>query len=75
MNIPPQAYQLMALHLQEIIKTEGASDGLGDQAELLYKIADIIGEKAVKEYEQKSLQIMFRLSTLPPWSSRLSFRM
>jgi hypothetical protein len=65
MNIPPQAYQLMALHLQEIIKTEGASDGLGDQAELLYKIADIIGEKAVKEYEQKSLQSYVSLSTLP----------
>ncbi len=65
MNIPAQAYQLMALHLQEIIKNEGATDGLGDQAELLYKIADIVGERAVKEYEQKSLQNYVSLTTLP----------
>ena len=65
MNIPSLAYQMMALNLQEVIKAEGAIEGLGDQTELLYKIADIVGEKAVKEYEQKSLQNYVSLSTLP----------
>ncbi len=65
MNIPTLAYQMMATHLQEVIKREGATDGLGDQTELLYKISDIVGEKVVKDYEQKSLQSYVSLSTLP----------
>jgi len=73
MNLPAQAYQLMALHLQEVIKNEGATDGLGDQAELLYKIADLVGEKAVKEYEQKSLQNYVSLSTLPALAKPIVF--
>ena len=56
---------LFRSNLQEVIKAEGAIEGLGDQTELLYKIADIVGEKAVKEYEQKSLQNYVSLSTLP----------
>jgi hypothetical protein len=64
-NLPPQAFQIMATRLQEIIKAEGSNDGLGDQTELLYKIADIVGEKTVKDYEQKSLQSYVSLSTIP----------
>ncbi len=64
-NIPPQALQLMALDLQEVIKNEGAEEGLGDQTELLYKIADLVGERAVKDYEQRSLQAYTPLITLP----------
>jgi hypothetical protein len=41
-------------------------EGLGDQTELLYKIADLVGEKAAKDYEQRSLQGYVSLSTLPP---------
>ena len=55
----------MAKQLQEVIKNEGADEGLGDQTELLYKIADIVGERAVKDYEQRSLQGYVSLSTIP----------
>lgn len=73
MNVPAAAYQLMALNLQDVIKNEGAAEGLGDQTELLYKIADIIGERAVKEYEQKSLQGYVPLSTIPPLAKPIVF--
>lgn len=65
MNVPAQALQVMALDLQQVIKNEGADEGLGDQTELLYKIADIVGERAVKDFEQKSLQAYTPLTTMP----------
>ena len=64
-NVPPQALELMAVDLQEVIKNEGAEEGLGDQTELLYKIADLVGERAVKDYEQRALQAYTSLLTLP----------
>ena len=72
-NIPPMAFQLMALDLIDIIKAEGGTDGLGDQTELLYKIADIVGEKAAKDYEQRSLQNYVSLSTIPALVQPLVF--
>jgi hypothetical protein len=65
-DIPPAALDLMAKNLADVIKNEGAAEGLGDQTELLYKIADIVGEKLAKEYEEKSLQGYISLGTLPP---------
>ncbi len=64
-NVPTTAYDVMAKSIQEVIKNEGVDEGLGDQTELLYKIADIVGEKIVKDYEQKSLQSYVSLSTIP----------
>lgn len=55
-NIPSQAFETMARDLKEVIDNEGADDGLGDQTELLYKIADIVGEKVVKDFEERSLE-------------------
>jgi hypothetical protein len=72
-NVPSSAFDLMARNLQDVIKNEGAAEGLGDQTELLYKIADIVGEKMVKEYEQKSLQGYVSLGTLPPLVKPLVF--
>lgn len=66
MNVPAQILQTMALDLQNIIKNENVPEGLGDQTELLYKIADIVGERMVKDYEQRSLQGHVPLSALPP---------
>jgi hypothetical protein len=37
---------------------------LGDQTELLYKIADLVGERVVKDYEQRSLQGYVPLATV-----------
>ena len=73
MNVPAQALQLMAVDLQQVIKNEGADEGLGDQTELLYKIADIVGERAVKDYEQKSLQAYTPLASIPELGRPLAF--
>jgi hypothetical protein len=73
MNIPPSAYQLMANSLQEVIKNEGGSEGLGDQSELLYKIADIVGEKIAKDYEQQALKNYVSVGTIPQLAKPLVF--
>jgi hypothetical protein len=65
MNLPAMVYQLMATTIMDIIKNEGVKEeGLGDQTDLLYKIADIVGERAVKDYEQRSLQCLGYLNQL-----------
>ncbi len=63
-NLPVQVYQAMALDLQSVVKNESVPEGLGDQTELLYKIADLVGERAVKDFEQRSLLGIVSLSTL-----------
>jgi hypothetical protein len=72
-SIPPTAFDLMGKEIQDVIKNEGADEGLGDQTELLYKIADFIGERAVKDYEQKSLQGYVSLGTIPQLAKPLVF--
>lgn len=64
MNVPATAYQLMALSIQDVIKNESVPEGLGDQTELLYKMANIVGERVAKDYEQRSLQNYVSLSTV-----------
>ena len=44
-----------------------------DQTELLYKIADIIGERAAKDYEQRSLQGYVSLATIEATAKPLVF--
>jgi len=73
MNIPTAAYQMMATNLQEVIKNEGANDGLGDQTELLYKIANIVGEKVAKDYEQKSQLAYTSLALIPQLAAPITF--
>lgn len=74
MNIPAQAYDLMAKNIMEVIKNEGVpEEALGDQTELLYKIADLVGERAVKDYEAKSLQAYVPLATVPGLAKPLVF--
>jgi hypothetical protein len=72
-DVPSAAFDVMARDLQEVIKNEGAEEGLGDQTELLYKIANIIGEAAVKEYESQSVQGYVPLGTLPELAKPLVF--
>lgn len=73
MNLPPTIFQAMATDLQGIIKNEDVPEGLGDQTELLYKIGDLIGEKAVKDYEQRSLSGASSLTSIPALSLPLVF--
>lgn len=72
-DIPSTAFDIMARNIQEVIKSEGSAEGLGDQTDLLYKIADLIGERAVKEYEAKSLQGYVSLATIPELAKPLVF--
>lgn len=72
-DIPSTAFDVMAKDLQQVIKNEGADEGLGDQTELLYKIANIIGERAVKEYEAQSVQGYVPLNTFPELVKPLVF--
>lgn len=72
-NAPTAAFDAMALQLQDVIKNEGADEGLGDQTELLYKIADIIGEVAVKDFEKRSLQGYVSLGTIPQLIKPITF--
>jgi hypothetical protein len=65
-NVPTTAFDIMARDIQAVIKNEGAEEGLGDQTELLYKIADIVGERMAKDYEAKSLVGYVSLSSLAP---------
>lgn len=73
MNLPAQAYQTMAADLQAVVKNESVPEGLGDQTELLYKIADIVGEKVAKDFEQRSLQGYVSLSTVQALAKPLVF--
>ncbi|MDZ4714902.1 MAG: hypothetical protein SH819_05475 [Cytophagales bacterium] len=73
LNLPIQIYQAMALDLQAVVKNENIPEGVGDQTELLYKIADLVGEKVVKDFEQRSHQGYVSLSTLQSLSLPLVF--
>ncbi len=73
MNLPAQAYQMMAADLQAVIKNENIPEGLGDQTELLYKIADLVGEKVAKDFEQRSLQGYVSLGTLQALAKPIVF--
>jgi hypothetical protein len=72
-NVPLQAFETMGRTLQDVVKNEGLPAGLGDQTELLYKIADIVGERVAKDYEQKSLQGYVPLSVLQALTKPLVF--
>ncbi|MCI0752070.1 MAG: hypothetical protein L0Y35_09550, partial [Flammeovirgaceae bacterium] len=72
-NIPPTAFDEMARTIQEVIKNEGADEGLGDKTELLYKIADIVGEKTAKAFEEKSSQGYVSLGTISETAKPLTF--
>jgi len=73
MNVAPQIFQMMATDLLNIIKNEDVPEGLGDHAELLYKIADLVGERTAKDFEQKSLQGPVSLGSLPALNFPLAF--
>lgn len=65
-NVPAAAFEIMAREVQEVILNEGADEGLGDPTELLYKVANIVGERVARDYEQRSLEGYVSLATLQP---------
>lgn len=72
-TIIPTAFDIMALDLKTVIENEGAEEGRGDQTELLYKIADIVGERNAKEFETRSAQGYISLGTMAETAKALTF--
>jgi hypothetical protein len=72
-TVAPDAFTLMARDLAAVIQNEGAEEGLGDRTELLYKIADIVGERVAKDYETRSQQGYVSLATLAETAKPLTF--
>lgn len=72
-NVPAAVFEQMAVQIKDVIKNEGADEGLGDQTELLYKIADLVGEQVVKDYEKRSLQGYVSLGTIPALAKPITF--
>ncbi|MEO0553428.1 MAG: hypothetical protein AAF149_09535 [Bacteroidota bacterium] len=54
--VPTAAFDAMAIDILDVVNNLGAPEGLGDPTELLYKLADISGERAAREYEKQSLE-------------------
>jgi hypothetical protein len=73
MKVQDQAFQIMAQDLLNIIKSENVEEGMGDHTELLYKVANVVGEKTAKEYESRSLQSYVPLASLPGMTKPLVF--
>lgn len=72
-TIIPPAFDLMALDLKTVIQNEGAEEGRGDQTELLYKIADLVGERNAKNFETQSAQGYISLGTMAETAKALTF--
>jgi hypothetical protein len=73
MKVPDPLFQLMAQDLLNIIKNENVEEGMGDHTELLYKVANVVGEKTAKEYESRSLQSYVPIASLPGMAKPLVF--
>lgn len=73
MKVPEQIFQFMSQNLTEVIKNEGVAEAHSDHTELLYKVANIVGEKTAKEYESRSLQNYFPLGNVPGMAKSMVF--
>jgi hypothetical protein len=69
----PAAFDIMATDLVNVVKNETLDEGLGDPTELLYKVADILGERLAQDYDKRSSQGYVSLGTLPPTTKPLVF--
>jgi hypothetical protein len=72
-TVAADAFTVMARDIQAVIQNEGAEEGLGDRTELLYKIADIVGEKTAKDYETRGQQGYVSLGTMAETAKPLTF--
>ncbi len=67
------AFDAMATDLAAVVKNESVEEGLGDRTDLLYKIADIVGERVARDYEKRSTQGYVSLATLAETAKPLTF--
>jgi hypothetical protein len=75
MNAPSVAtiFDIMATDLVKVIKNEGAEEGLGEPTDLLYKMADLVGEAIAQNYDKQSAQGYVSLGTIPALAKPLTF--
>ncbi len=65
-DLPPSAFELVAQDLNNSIDEYGAPEAEDDRTQLLYKVAEIIGDRAVENYETRSAQEYTPLVTASP---------
>jgi len=65
-KVPSTIYSLMAEDIAGVIEEFGAPEAQGDRTELLYLLAEIIGNRSTKAYEARSAQGYVPLSTMSP---------
>ena len=65
-KLPGQALTLMAADLFEVIENFGAPEAENDPDAFLYKIAEIIGEKATIEYDKRSQEDYLPVALFSP---------
>jgi hypothetical protein len=65
-KLPSTIYSLMADDFARVIEEFGAPEAIDDRTELLYLVAEIIGNRAAKSYEAKSKLGYVPLSTASP---------
>lgn len=65
-DIPQAAYDMMGLDLKSSIDLYGAPEALGDKTTLLYKIANLYGDKVAKAYEEQTVSEYVALPDLSP---------
>lgn len=62
-DIPSSAYDIMASDLIDVVTNLGAPEGRGDQTQLLYKLSNVMGERATREFENASFNEFTPLGT------------
>ena len=73
MKVPDQAFQIVAQTITNVIKNEAVDEGAGDHTELLYKVANIVGEKIAKDFESRSLQNYYPLANIQALAKPMVF--
>ena len=65
-KMPAQAISMISQEMREVVDMLGLEMAYGDDPNTLYKVSEIIGERATLEYEQRSLQEYTTLYSISP---------
>jgi hypothetical protein len=63
-KMPPQSMSIISQEIVEVVDILGLEMAYSDDPNTLYKVSEIIGERDVLEYEQRSLQEYTALSSI-----------
>ncbi len=55
-KLPVQAEEAMGLYMDEVVQRVGIPQAHSERSRFIYKLAELVGEPAVKSWEDKSLQ-------------------